>query len=153
MAKCPGATATVRSDGGVWKVTWSIVWVVVCHLEGQVASLAFHFRACAVFFVPTGDRPLHGAGIKQAMMPSCLNIALGWKGAWYALRLWSAWRISRGLCVLWMGLSKVLRGCFGDIVSSDFFFKSHFRKWGEMNFRGTGKMRLPDELLKLRGFV
>lgn len=41
----------------------------VCHLEGQVDSLAFHFRACAAFFVPTGDCPLCGAGIKQAMMP------------------------------------------------------------------------------------
>lgn len=43
MAKCPGATGTIRSDGDVWNFRWCIV----CHLEGQVASLAFHFRACA----------------------------------------------------------------------------------------------------------
>lgn len=53
-----------------------------------------------------------------------------------------------------MGLSKVLKR--EDVLGILFpvtIFKSRFRKWGEMDFRGTGKMRLPDELLKLRGFV
>lgn len=46
--------------------------------------------------------------------------------------------------------------CWGAVLGYCFqwlFFRSHCRKRGKMNFRGAGKMRLPDELLKLRGFV
>lgn len=37
-----------------------------------------------------------------------------------------------------IGLIQALRGCFGDIVSSGSFSKSHFRKRGKMDFRGRG---------------
>lgn len=48
---------------------------------------------------------------------------------------------------------KDFQKCRGDVLFPVTFFRSHFRKQGKMDFRGTGKMRLPDELLKLRGFV